>query len=86
MSDISNFKTQRRSHASTGTDPILLTLGDKIRAARVDAGMTQQELALVTGMGRERIIQIENGKTGVSIGAVCSILKALGLKLTVTDI
>lgn len=43
--------------------------------------MTQEELALVTGVGRERIIQLENGKPGVAIGKVSVILTALGLKL-----
>jgi DNA-binding XRE family transcriptional regulator len=85
MSDISDFKIKRRTHASTGEDPILLTLGDKIRMERMRAGMTQEELALVTGVGRERIIQIENGKSGVSIGAVSRVLKALGLKLAAME-
>lgn len=86
MSDISGFQSKRRTHASTGNDPLLLALGDKIRMTRVEAGMTQEELALVTGIGRERIMQIENGKSGVSIGAVSHVLKALGLKFSVTDI
>jgi DNA-binding XRE family transcriptional regulator len=85
MSDISGFKIKRRTHASTGNDPILLALGDKIRMTRAEAGMTQEELALVTGIGRERIMQIENGKPGVSIGAVSRVLNALGLKLVVMD-
>ena len=29
MSDISDFKMQRRSHASTGNDPVLLALGGR---------------------------------------------------------
>lgn len=88
MSEISGFEphqSHRRAHASVGVDPILLSIGDSIRASRVEAGMTQEELALVTGIGRDRIMQIENGKSGVSIGAVSQVLKALGLKLMVTD-
>ncbi len=85
MSDIPDFKLRRRIHASTGHDPFLLELGDKIRATRAEAGMTQEELALVTGIGRERIIHMENGKPGVSIGAISCVLKSLGLKLVAMD-
>lgn len=85
MSEIHDFSLRRRSHAQVGSDPILLALGDHIRAARIAAGMTQEELALVTGVGRDRIMQLENGKPGIAIGKVSAILAALGLKLTVIE-
>lgn len=85
MSEISNFSLQRRSHASIGSDVTLLALGDKIRATRISAGMTQEELALVTGVGRDRIMQLENGKPGIAIGKVICILAALGLKLMLVE-
>lgn len=44
--------------------------------------MTQEELALVAGVGGELVIQLENGKPGVSLGKTSKVLAALGLSLT----
>ena len=85
MSDISDIQTMRRSHASTGNDPALLSLGDHIRHTRLANGMTQEELALVSGVGRELVIQLENGKPGVTLGKACRVLMALGLQLTAQE-
>lgn len=85
MSEIHDFESKRRSHAQVGSDPVLLVLGDQIRAARMVADMTQEELALVTGVGRDRIMQLENGKPGIAIGKVSAVLRALGLKLTAVE-
>jgi transcriptional regulator with XRE-family HTH domain len=82
MSPISHIRTQRRSHASVGKDPALLEIADRIRAARVSAGMTQEELALAAGVGRELVIQLESGKPGVSLGKASRVLGALGMRLT----
>lgn len=85
MSDISDIPVKRRSHASTGNDPLLLALGNRARHKRITSGMTQEELALTTGVGRELIIQLENGKPGVTLGKACRVLAALGLQLTVEE-
>jgi y4mF family transcriptional regulator len=75
----------RRSHAATGDDPLLLTLGDRLRAARAAQGLTQEELALVAGVGRELIINLENGQPGVALGKANRVIKALGLELRVQE-
>ncbi len=75
----------RRRHASTGDDPMLLEIGDRVRAVRAGAKMTQEELALVSGVGREFIIQLENGKPGVSLGNAARVLRSLGLKLRTAE-
>lgn len=82
MSPMADIRPSRRSHAATGSDPTLLALGDLARQARVAAGMTQEELALVAGIGRELVIQLENGRPGVSLGKASKALAALGLSLT----
>lgn len=82
MSDISDIPTKRRSHATTGNNPALLSLGEQVRHTRLANGMTQEELALVSGVGRELVIQLENGKPGVTLGKACRVLAALGLQLT----
>ncbi|MEN9432429.1 MAG: hypothetical protein RLZZ422_18 [Pseudomonadota bacterium] len=83
MSDIHDIRPKRRAHASCGQDPMLLELGDKVRASRCAIGMTQEELALVAGVGRELVIQLENGKPGVSLGKASLILTTLGQRLLV---
>lgn len=83
ISDFKNVKNKRRSHAFVGSDPTLLALGDRIRSARVEVGMTQEELALVTGVGRDRIMQLEGGRPGIAIGKVVQILALLGLKFII---
>jgi transcriptional regulator with XRE-family HTH domain len=81
MSSNTDIRPRRRSHATAGNDVTLLELGDGVRAARVAAGMTQQELALVAGVGRDLVIQLENGKPGVSLSKASAVLAALGLRL-----
>ncbi len=83
MPDTGNFQRKRRRHATTGSDPVLLALGDQVRQQRVLHGMTQEELALVSGVGRDLVIQLENGKPGVSLGKASRVLAALGLALVV---
>lgn len=85
MSGISDIRPKRRAHATCGQDPMLLELGDRIRASRCSIGMTQEELALVAGVGRELVIQLENGKPGVSLGKASLILSTLGQRLSVTE-
>lgn len=85
MSDISDITVKRRSHASKGDDPVLLSLGNRIRHTRLANGMTQEELALVSGVGRELVIQLENGKPGVTLGKASRVLAALGLQLTTQE-
>ena len=82
MSDISDIISKRRRHATTGNNPMLLTLGEQVRTTRLANVMTQEELALVSGVGRELVIQLENGKAGVTLGKACQVLAALGLQLT----
>lgn len=81
MSDISDISSKRRAHAVTGSDPALVALGDSVRRARAAVGMTQEELALVAGVGRELVIQLESGRSGVSLGKASRVLAALGLTL-----
>ena len=85
MPTLKDLPTQRRRHAVIGDDPLLLDLGETVRSTRVHSQMTQEELALVAGVGRELIIQLENGKAGVSLGKASRVLAVLGLKLTVQE-
>ncbi|WP_266169029.1 helix-turn-helix domain-containing protein [Dyella subtropica] len=78
---ISNFSERPRKHARTGDDPDALALGDTARSARIQAGLTQDQLALTSGVGRDTIMAIENGRGSVGLGKALRVLKALGLRI-----
>ncbi len=64
------------------TDPSLITdpasLGAAIRHARREQNLTQEELALVAGVGRRFVIELEAAKPTAQVGAVLRVLGALG--------
>jgi transcriptional regulator with XRE-family HTH domain len=52
-----------------------------VRDARVRAGITQRELALISGMKQPQIARIENGTTQPSIPTLGRVLETLGYEL-----
>lgn len=85
-SEIPNFQGKARRHARRGDDTDLLALAQVIRAARGDAGLTQAQLALVSGVGRDTVIALENARPGVSLGHALQVMKGLGLTLVSTPV
>ena len=85
-SDISNFRPGARKHARRGDNTDLLTLAQAIRDARARAGLTQAQLALVSGVSRDTIIALENGRHGVSLGHALQVMNGLGLTLNPTPV
>ncbi len=75
-----NFPVARK-HARRGDDAELLALASEVRAARARSGLTQAQLALVSGVGRDTVIALENGRPGVSLGGALRVMKGLGLSL-----
>lgn len=59
------------------------TFGAALRAARVAAGLTQQALAQRAHVGRQKLIEVEQGKPGVAAATYATVAQALGLELTV---
>ena len=57
-------------------------LGRRIRAARVDAGVTQEELGHALDKGRQGIWQIENAHVRVYVHQLVIIARALGVPVT----
>lgn len=57
------------------------TIGTRLRTARIKAGMTQQELAEATGVGRARICNLERDyggeRTTVRIDTLMKLCRAL---------
>jgi transcriptional regulator with XRE-family HTH domain len=63
-------------------DDLPQRLGARVRGLRVDAGLTQQELADAAGVHRTYIAQIENGTRNVSVTAVGQVADGLGITLS----
>ncbi len=78
-SDKSNLTSTPRRHASLGKDVELLALGKSVRAKRIAAKLTQDQLSLVSGVSRDTVMALENGRGSVSLGNALRLLKALGL-------
>ena len=56
-----------------------MTIQNRIRALRLERRMTQEELALRTGVSRQTIMSIERGKTNPSVLLALKIGAALGV-------
>ena len=57
------------------------SLGDIIRAERKRQGLTQLELADVSGVGITFVSQLENGKETAELGKALSVIAMLGIDL-----
>ncbi len=65
--------------------PVLLTpeeLGKFVKKERKAMGLTQADLALTLGTGKRFISDLENGKLTCQIGKTLTVLRTLGLRLT----
>ncbi len=60
-------------------------LGRFVRKKRKAMGLTQAELALTSGTGMRFISDLENGKPTCQIGKTLTVLKTLGLRLTLSS-
>lgn len=55
------------------------SLGSNIRAIRIEHGITQQKLALMTGVSRSYLWKIEIGTADVGIDVLIRIARALDM-------
>lgn len=59
-------------------------LGAQVRQRRKELGLTQQQLAQISGNGTRFISDLENGKPTMQVGKVIETLLILGLDLSIT--
>lgn len=59
-------------------------LGKIVKKERKAMGLTQAELALSSGTGMRFISDLENGKPTCQIGKTLTVLKTLGIRLTLS--
>ncbi len=62
---------------------IIERLGEQIRARRLNRGLTQQALATLSGLTRQKVIAMEKGSLSVAIGAYARALAAVDCELQV---
>jgi DNA-binding XRE family transcriptional regulator len=60
---------------------LLLKLGKRIRALRLDRGWTQEELAHRSGLNRSYMSDVENGRSDVSLSTLHKIARPLEISL-----
>lgn len=65
-------------------DRQLTQLGAALRNARIEAGLTQDELGDRAGVSRQLVSRVESGSPRGEVGRVAQIAAALGYRLTVT--
>ena len=68
-----NLSTQRR-------DPRLTALGNSIRELRASQGVSQEALALLSGVDRSYVGRVERGDNNVAVLTLCRISDALGTR------
>jgi y4mF family transcriptional regulator len=59
-------------------------LGQIVKKERKAMGLTQADLALTSGTGMRFISDLENGKPTCQIGKTLTVLKTLGLRLSLS--
>ena len=63
-----------------------LQLGDAIRQARNQLGLTQSQLALASGVGVRFIVDLEAGKPTLRLENILRVLNALGGELQISGL
>jgi len=63
-----------------------LDFGQWVRERRAANGMTQSELALLAGVGRRLISELERGKASVQLAGVDAVLAVFGKRLGIEDL
>lgn len=61
----------------------VVALSDSLRAQRKQLGLTQAELADLSGVSARFVFDVENGKPSVSFDKLLLVISTLGLELVV---
>lgn len=62
----------------------MFRISERLKLARKDAGLTQQELAEKVGLKRSDLSLIENGKINISIDTLFDLFRAVGKQISFT--
>lgn len=62
----------------------MFRISERLKSARKNAGLTQQELAEKVGLKRSDLSLIENGKMNISIETLFDLFRAVGKQISFT--
>lgn len=62
----------------------MFRISERLKLARKDAGLTQQELAEKVGLKRSDLSLIENGKMNISLDTLFDLFRAVGKQISFT--
>ena len=79
--DYGKVETPAREEFELNADAFIL--GDQLKAERIKAGITQQELAERIGTKKSYISRVENGHTDVQLSTLYKLFQGLGRKVSV---
>lgn len=79
--DYGKMGTPARDDFELSCDAFIL--GEQLRAERVKAGITQQQLAERIGTKKSYISRVENGHTDVQLSTLYKLFQGLGRKVSV---
>ena len=60
-------------------------LGNIVKRTRKAQGLTQEQLAAITGVGVRFIRELEQGKASCHIGKALAVVSMLGIDITIGD-
>jgi len=75
--------TELSRSGKSASPPDIAAIAHAVREARRREGMTQTELAGLSGTGLRFVSELERGKPNVALNKVVAVLSALGLRLDV---
>lgn len=64
---------------------LLRDIGEAIRLARLDHGLTEAELAQRIGVGRRTVSDMELGRPGADLAIILAALESMGLALKIVE-
>ena len=64
--------------------PTTKDIGEMIKTARKNMGVTQRALAMTSGTGLRFIIELEKGKPTCQFGKVLTVINTLGISMDLT--
>jgi len=56
-------------------------IGSAVRCARKEQGLTQEQLAAMSGVGRRFIVELEDGKESCHLGKTLNVFSTLGVEV-----
>ncbi len=79
--DFGERGTSQREEFELSCD--VFVLGEQLRAERIKAGLTQEQLAQRIGTKKSYISRVENGHTDIQLSTLYRVFQGLGRKISV---